>query len=496
MNRVTVDFDHSKGIINPNLYGHFSEHIGGVFYDGLWVGEDSSVENYDGFRKSLVDSFRKIHPPILRWPGGCFAETYDWRDGIGKRENRPVRVNWWYLRDRRTESNAVGTHEFMRLCRMVGAEPYFAANMTSTTPLHIRDWVEYCNLPANITTLTRERAQNGDVEPFNVRYWGIGNENWGGGGQMTPETCADKFIQYTTILTSLGMPDLRFIMCGGLRLDWTQRLMKQWASRDYYEARPYGLSIHHYTAPNPKDDPRTFDENGWYTDMESAVSVEKYLLDNRAVMDAYDPERKITLVLDEWGNWHMDGTGPSKGYNLFEQQINMRDAVVTALSLNIFNNQCDILGMANVAQLCNNLHTLYLAHGHDFTETANYHVFDMFQGHQGGEQLHTIVSCQRHDMPDGKSLDMISASASRKDGKLTLTLANLDVGTSQDVCIAGLGQSLCGKGTLRLLYHADPHTCNTFENPHAVEPVSRNIDVHDGMTVTLPPASVAALTVE
>jgi len=490
MNTITVLFDRSKGMIAPEIYGHFSEHIGGVFYDGLWVGEDSGVENYGGFRKALVDSFKRIAPPVLRWPGGCFAETYDWRDGIGPRAERPVRANWWYSRDHRTESNAVGTHEFVRLCRLVGAEPYFAANMTTLTPLHIRNWVEYCDFPANLTTLAGERGANGDPEPFNVRYWGIGNENWGGGGQMTPETCADKFIQYTTVLNSLGL-DLRYIMCGGLRLDWTQRLMREWASRDYHETVPYGLSIHHYTSPKPLDDPHTFDENGWYSNMRSAVSVEKYLLDNRAVMDAYDPDRKITLILDEWGNWHREGTGPSRGYNLFEQQSNMRDAVVTALSLNIFNNQCDILGMANVAQLCNNLHCLFLARGNDFTETPTYHVFDMFQNHQGGEQLHTIVSCNARD-----ELELISASASRRDGRLTVTLANLDVSASQDVRLSGLGQPLCGRGELRLLRHADPHTCNTFENPHAVEPSAQTVDVTDGMTLTLPAASVAALAVE
>ena len=205
MSRITIDLSHSRGTINPNIYGHFSEHIGGVFYDGLWVGEDSKIENIRGFRKAAVDSFKKIHPPVLRWPGGCFAETYDWRDGIGPRSQRPRRMNWWYYCDGRVESNQVGTHEFMDFCRMVGAEPYVAANMTSVTPLHIRDWIEYCNLPQGLTTLTDERAANGSPEPFNVRFWGIGNENWGGGGQMSPELCAREFVRYTTICRSLGV---------------------------------------------------------------------------------------------------------------------------------------------------------------------------------------------------------------------------------------------------------------------------------------------------
>ena len=237
MHQITIDFAHSKGTINPNIYGHFSEHIGGVFYDGLWVGEDGKVENIRGFRKALVDSFKKINPPVLRWPGGCLAETYDWRDGIGPREKRPRRVNWWYAWDGRIEPNHIGTHEFMDFCRMVGAEPYFAANMTTVSPLHIRNWIEYCNLPAGLTTLTDERAANGSVEPFNVQFWGIGNENWGGGGQMTPEMCAREYIRFTTVCRGLGVENMKFILCGpnGDDVEWTRRVMKEWGNRKWQE---------------------------------------------------------------------------------------------------------------------------------------------------------------------------------------------------------------------------------------------------------------------
>ncbi|MEG1775655.1 MAG: alpha-L-arabinofuranosidase, partial [Clostridia bacterium] len=211
MKHIRVAFDQSQGTISKHIYGHFAEHIGGVFYDGLWVGEDSKVENVHGFRKALVDSFKQINPPNLRWPGGCFAETYDWRDGIGPREQRPTRVNWWYSHDHRLESNHVGTHEFMELCGMLGAEPYVAANMPSLTPMHIRNWMEYCNFPAGSTTLAKERGQNGHEEPFNVKYWGIGNENWGGGGQMSPEMCAREFVKYATVCNSLDKGGRKFI---------------------------------------------------------------------------------------------------------------------------------------------------------------------------------------------------------------------------------------------------------------------------------------------
>lgn len=498
MAKITVNFNNSCGTIAPELYGHFSELIGGVFYDGLWVGEDSKIDNIHGFRKSIVESFKKIAPPVLRWPGGCFAETYDWRDGIGPREHRPRRVNWWYYCDGRIEANQIGTHEFMSLCRLVGAEPYLAANMTSVTPMHVRDWIEYCNMPAGTTTLADERAANGDAEPFNVRYWGIGNENWGGGGQMTPEHCADEFIRFTTVSRPLMPLNLRFIMCGanGHDLDWTRRLMKQWASRPWYETPAWGVSVHYYNnALSGKDDVR-FDEAGWYDELFRADYMRHIVDDHRAVMDEYDPERKLKMVVDEWGNWHIDGTGPSKGYNLFEQQSNMRDAAVAAMTLNLFNNRCDVVGMANVAQLCNNLHSLYLAGGEHVVETPNYHVFDMFQGHKGGKQIQTTVEARVMESEKYDPLPLLSASASVKDGVLTLTMVNMELNKSVNVSLNALDGSIAGKGKLRVLQHEDPMTCNTFEDPKAVIPTELDIIVADNTCITLPAASVAALTVK
>jgi len=498
MDQICINFSHSLGRIDPALYGHFSEHIGGVFYDGLWVGEDSPIENIRGFRKSLVDSFRRIAPPVLRWPGGCFAETYNWRDGIGPRELRPRRMGWWYRFDHRIESNAVGTHEFMDFCHLVGAEPYIAANMTSLTPLDIQNWIEYCNMPAGLTTLSDQRAQNGSPEPFGVRYWGIGNENWGGGGEMTPEMCADEYIRYTTICDPFGTENLRFIICGanGHDLEWTRRLMKQYASRKGHAVPTYGISIHYYTSSDPQIDHMHFTEEEWYAQIARASFMQRIVDDHRIVMDEFDPQRRIKLIIDEWGNWHKDGTGPSHGYNLFEQQSNMSDACVAALTLNLFNNRCDVMGMANVAQLCNNLHSLYLAGGEHFVETPNYYVFDMFKGHQGGTQLETQVSGAVVSCRDGSNLKTLSASASVKDHVLTLTMANLDVNTGKTVQLSALGQNLCGEGTFTVLSHADPHTCNTFEEPKAVVPVQRRVHLENNGTLELPAASVCALTVK
>lgn len=499
MYKAYIDLKNSRGIIDPKIYGHFSEHIGGVFYDGLWVGENSKVENVRGFRKALVDSFKKINPPVLRWPGGCFAETYDWRDGIGPRDARPCRVNWWYKNDGRLESNQVGTHEFMDFCGMVGAEPYVAANITSTTPQHIRDWVEYCNFPKDSTTLAKERGANGAPEPFNVQYWGIGNENWGGGGQMTPERCADEFLRYATICNSVNISDINFIMCGpnGPDVEWTRRLMKQWASRKWHDAKVYGVSVHYYTSALSGSDECFFkSEDEWYDEIFRAAYLGHVLDIHRAAMDEFDPERKIKMVVDEWGNWHKDGSGPSRGYNLFEQQSTMRDAVVAALSLNIFNNRCDVVGMANVAQLCNNLHSLYLAGGENFVETPNYHVFDMFKGHQGGVQRPVTLHCDELERGGFEPLKNVSASASVKDGVLTLTLANLDVSAGHVIELNGIGGSIAGEADVALLHNDDPNACNTFEAPRTVAPVHEKLTLDAQAAVTLPAASVMAITVK
>lgn len=495
MNRLNIVFSDSKGIINRNIYGHFAEHIGGVFYDGLWVGEDSPVENVRGFRKALVDSFKKLNPPVLRWPGGCFAETYDWRDGIGPRDKRPTRVNWWYSHDHRTESNQVGTHEFVDLCRMVGAEPYFAANMTSTTPLHIRNWVEYCNFPSG-TALSDERRANGAEVPFDIQFWGIGNENWGGGGQMTAEMCAREYVRYSTVINSLDKGKLKFIMCGpnGYDVEWTSRLMKEWAARKWQEAPTYGMSVHYYCGN--AGDPVAFTKDEWYRQLNQADFMRKVLDDHRAAMMPYDPDEKIGIVVDEWGCWHKDGSGPSKGYNLFEQQSSMRDAVVAAHTLNIFNDRCDSVVMANVAQLVNNLHSLYLAAGDKYIETPNYHVFDLYKGHMDARQLRVINSCGQIERDGFAAMPRVSASASEaQDGSVTITMANMEYDQDIKLELMGVDGSIEGKAEIALLRGDVPQAHNTFENPFRVKPTYSAMEMKQGGRVTLPAASVMSLRI-
>ena len=476
MKKVYLIHPKKKGTIAPEIYGHFSEHIGGVIYDGIWVGKDSSVPNIRGFRKDIIEKFKAINPPVLRWPGGCYAEVYDWRDGIG--EDRPTRINWWTYKDGRTEPNEVGTHEFMDFCELVGTKAYFAANLTAVTPMHLRNWMDYCLSPKGSTSLALEREKNGHPEPFDIPYWGVGNENWGGGGHMRPEFYADECRRYATLMHNVSR-EVELYACGSdsSKYDWTHGTVPN------LDDHTTGFAMHYYCGG--AGDPLTFTNEEWDTMMVKAQKMEEILLRNWSIICAHGKQNKLKLVIDEWGCWHPEGTGPSKGYNLFEQQSTMRDAVVSALTLNIFNNHCDKIRMANVAQLCNNLHALFLAGGEHCIVTPTYHVFDMFKGHQGAEAIECIV-------PDNEELSSsISISASEKDGKMLVTIGNLSCTEDTEISLEGVGFCLGAKGRLTLLSHEDMHAHNTFDSPDNVKPSRSEIDLDKPFG--LPKASVAAI---
>ena len=476
MKKVYLIHPKKKGIISPEIYGHFSEHIGGVIYDGIWVGKDSSVPNIRGFRKDIIEKFKAINPPVLRWPGGCYAEVYDWRDGIG--EDRPTRINWWTYKDGRTEPNEVGTHEFMDFCELVGTKAYFAANLTAVTPMHLRNWMDYCLSPQGSTSLALEREKNGHPEPFDIPYWGVGNETWGGGGHMRPEFYADECRRYATLMHNVSR-EVELYACGSdsSKYDWTHGTVPN------LDDHTTGFAMHYYCGC--AGDPLTFTNEEWDAMMVKAQKMEEILLRNWSIICAHGKQNKLKLVIDEWGCWHPEGTGPSKGYNLFEQQSTMRDAVVSALTLNIFNNHCDKIRMANVAQLCNNLHALFLAGGEHCIVTPTYHVFDMFKGHQGAEAIECIV-------PDNEELSCsISISASKKDGKMLVTIGNLSCTEDTEISLEGVGFCLGAKGRLTLLSHEDMHAHNTFDSPDNVKPSRSEIDLDKPFV--LPKASVAAI---
>lgn len=479
MHELYLIYPQPIGLIQPELYGHFSEHIGGVFYDGLWVGKNSSVPNIRGFRKDLVEKLKAIHPPVLRWPGGCFAELYHWRDGIGP--DRPVRKNWWSNWDGRSETNEVGTHEFMDLCEIIGAKAYFAANITSTTPMDICQWMDYCRSPRGTTALALEREKNGHPEPFEVPFWGVGNENWGGGGNMTPQHYAQEFRRYASVMQAMDNT-AEYIACGanGFDYDWTQGVVKDFAGSEKVMS---GLSLHYYCGN--AGDPVAYTEEEWNRLISQAQRMEELLLRHWNIVCGYGMQQHCKLVVDEWGCWHPEGSGPSRGHNLFEQQSTMRDAMVAALTLNIFNRHCDKIRMANVAQLVNNLHSLFLASGSDCIVTPTYHVFEMYQNHQGAQAIQTVIT------ENAEQTSSVSVSASVKEGKTLVTLGNLSCTADAQLKLIGVGRELPENAEAVLLYCEDSHTHNTFEQPDAVQPIRFTVNLRQ--PVCVPKAGVLAL---
>ena len=501
MFRLTVHGDDRIARIEPEIYGHFTEHIGGVFYDGIWVGEDSPVPNIRGLRLGIIEKLKAIGAPVIRWPGGCFAETYDWRDGIGPREDRPTRINWWQSYDGRYEPNSVGTHEFVDFCRLAGAEPYIAANITSLTPLAIRDWIDYCNSPAGSTTLARERERNGSAEPFNVRYWGVGNETWGGGGNMTGETYAHEFRRYAVIMKN-ACRDIELICSGANHSDW------HWANDVLRVLEPSlkkmdGLSLHFYCGS--AGNPLSFTEEEWYRQLRQALDISRAIDRNWGFVVGYGMEKYARLVIDEWGCWHPAGSGPSvhmKEYgidpapnnpdcvgNLFEQQSTMRDGIVAAATLNLFNNNAEKIRMAAVAQLVNNLHSLFLAGGDRLITTPTYHVFDMMKYHMGGEALR-VSGDTGEILREKYSVPNLSVSASVREGVLSVTLANLSVTEAAGVSLELSGLIPEREAEIFMLTAGDPHACNTYDEPEKVC-LSRSTVSFDG-SLTVP--AFSALT--
>jgi len=505
MYKLHIHGDDVIAKVEPEVYGHFTEHIGGVFYDGIWVGEDSKIPNIRGLRLELIEKMRQINAPLIRWPGGCFAETYDWRDGIGPREKRPTRINWWKNWDGRYERNEVGTHEFVDFCRLCGAEPYFAANITSTTPLDIRDWIDYCNSPAGTTSLARLREENGSREPFNIKYWGVGNETWGGGGNMTGEMYAHEYRKYAVIMDNTCR-GLELICSGANHADW------HWPNDvlrivEPSERHMSGLSLHFYCGS--AGHPLHFSEEEWYRQLRQALDIERAINRNWGFVVGYGMERHARLVVDEWGCWHQGGTGPSseidrwgyepapnnqhKAENLFEQQSTMRDAVVAAATLNIFNNNAEKIKMATVAQLVNNLHCLFLTGGENFICTPTFHVFDMMKHHQGANALR--VSGEKGNIARERySIPSVSVSATEKDGEVTITLANLSVTESAEIELSPSAMAFADTAEITVLTSSDPHDCNTYDDPKKVKAVT-NTAAFDGK-VTVPAYSVVTIRVK
>ena len=488
MAQITIDLNDAVGTINPNVYGHFAEHLGWCIYGGIWVGEDSPIPNTDGIRDDVVAALRALKPPVLRWPGGCFADDYHWQDGVGPREARPRRVNIHWGEE--IEPNAFGTQEFVRFCRRVGAEPYICGNVGSGTVRELREWVEYCNFPGD-STLAQQRAADGSAAPLDVTYWGVGNENWGCGGSFSPEDYCAAFRRYATFVRGFGR-QLCVIACGppGNDVEWTTRFFQK-LYRDYWRFNNiHGYAAHYYCGTAGTATEYTTDQ--WYELIAKGLKMEQLVVQQRAAMDAYDPDREIGLIVDEWGTWHpvMEGTNP----RFLHQQNTLRDALVAATTLDIFNRHADKVVMANIAQTVNVLQAMVLTRDAHMLVTPTGHVYEMYAPHQGGTSLRTRIESDGVSFGSGQGgeLAAVSGSASLKGKTLFVTLTNSHATDEVPVTVRLLDGAAASGGTARVL-SGEIHAHNTFERPEAVRPASLDVEVSGSTcTLVLPPASVVA----
>ncbi len=489
---VTIDLDRPIARINPLIYGHFAEHLGTLIYDGFWVGPESPIKNKNGIRTDVVEALKKIKPPVMRWPGGCFADDYHWQDGIGPREGRPRRLN---LHWDGVESNHFGTHEFFELCAQLGCESYICGNVGSGTVREMRDWIEYMNVEQE-TTLTQQRTQNGSPDPLGVFYFGVGNENWGCGGNMSPDYYANEYKRYATYVAAASKNVLFKIACGanGDDYDWTRGFFtnitgNQNQTRDRL-SMVNGFAIHYYcgTAGTATE----YTEAQWYQLLAQALRMEEILLNHRKVMDGFDPRRKVWLIVDEWGAWHrpLASTNP----RWLMQQNTIRDALVAAMTLDIFNRHADIVYMTNIAQVVNVLQALILTDGSRILMTPTYHVYEMYAPHQGGQSLPIQVKSDSilYSPPTGTSqagaVPHVSGSCSRKGSEVTLTLVNAHASENAEVTIKWRGKEALEPRTWQTLVAADIHAHNTFEKPGEV--VLHQQKIESCERLVLEPASV------
>jgi len=521
---VEVLVNEPLGTIAPEMQGHFTEHIGSVVYNGIWVGEDSPIPNVGGVRKALVEHMRRLRAPVIRWPGGCFADSYNWRDGIGSRSKRPVRTNFWDndaqlahapAGPQKYDPNTFGTAEFMRFCQLCGAQPYLAANVRSLTPHDFDEWVEYCNSPAGSTTLASTRAQDGSREPFNVTYWGIGNESWGCGGDLRPEEYAVEFRRFTSWVPDYGRA-LRFIASGpgtspsDPQVSWTRGFLANLVgTRPDLLDRLYGLSLHYYCGTTGKGNSLQFSTDEWYQMLGQADAMDTLITQHWQAMGEFDRRRQAKLVVDEWGVWH-SGTPLGPAY-LFSFVPSLRDALVSALTLDIFNRHPEKLAMCNDAQLVNNLNTLFLAMHDRFVPTTIFHVFDMYKSHQGGQAVRMI--CEASSIPyhvessapagamettpvqQTRQFWGLAGSASRQGNTLIVTVVNphvSDASTAEVRLRGGAAKSV----RATVLTAPDIHASNYFDRPDTVVPRDRPTNVSGArFPWTFPAASVTKLEI-
>lgn len=488
-NSITVHAKDPSVLISKHIYGHFAEHLGRCIYGGFYVGENKEIPHTNGVRKDVVDALRKLKVPNLRWPGGCFADTYHWKDGIGPKAERPKIVNVWW--GGVTEDNSFGTHDFLNLCAMIGAEPYLAANVGSGTVQDVMDWVQYVNFEG-VSPMSDLRRRNGREESWNVSYWGVGNEAWGCGGNMTPEYYANIYRQYATFMTDWTNNGKIFRIASGANgpdYHWTEVLM-----RDIPHRMLEGVALHHYSVIDwsEKGPSTEFTEEHYFKTMRAALRMEELVTRHSTIMDKYDPEKDVALVVDEWGGWYDVEPGSNPGF--LYQQNTMRDAMIAGVTLNIFNNHADRVRMANLAQTINVLQAVILTDDEKMILTPTYHVMEMYNVHQDAKLLPVVMKSGNYTWGN-ENLPAISASASVDSAGVThISLVNIDAKKAQDVSIEFLGSTFkTVEGRLLTASRIQDH--NSFEDGDKIKPVPFPKARLKGGTleVALPPFSVVVL---
>lgn len=493
--KIVIYADSGKVNISRHIYGHFSEHLGRCIYDGVWVGADSEIPNINGYNKAVVEALKEIAIPNLRWPGGCFADTYHWKDGIGPRETRPeiVNVHWGGV----TENNSFGTHEFLEFCALLGCEPVICGNVGSGTVREMSEWVEYINSDA-LSPMTRLRKANGQDKPWKVKFWGVGNENWGCGGTMTADFYSDQLRQYGTYCRDYGENKL-FRIAGGANVDdynWTDVIMKDWhKTPGWLQGYMQGLSLHYYTVCHDwsqKGSAINFAEEDWFISLSKTYYMETLVTKHDSIMTRYDPDKKIALVVDEWGNWHDVEPGTNPGF--LYQQNTLRDALVAAINLNIFNNHSDRVRMANIAQMVNVLQSVILTDSVQLVRTPTFYVFKLYKPHHDAKLLPYKIQTENYSM-NNQSIPAVTASASRNaEGTIHLSLTNAFPDKKLTVNCDLRGVSI-SKVRGEIITGSAINSYNDFGKPEQVtiQPfkdarIQKNI-----VTVTLPARSVVML---
>ncbi len=484
------------GKIHKEIQGHFSEHLGRCIYEGLFVKDDSGIDNVNGMRTDVVQALKEMKIPVLRWPGGCFADEYHWKDGIGPVEKRKKMINthWGGV----LEDNSFGTKEFMELCRQLGCETYINGNVGSGTVQEMSEWVEYMTFDG-VSPMADLRKENGNEDPWTVNFFGVGNENWGCGGNMTPEYYANEYRRYQTYVRHYpdsknpNKPRIYKIACGANSADynWTDTVMK--IAGNYMD----GISLHHYTITHDwskKGSATDFTKEEYYMTMKGMVFTDELINKHVAIMDKYDPAKRVGLIFDEWGTWYDVEPGTNPGF--LYQQNTMRDAIVAGTTLNIFNKHCDRVRMANIAQLVNVLQSVILTEGEKMVKTPTYHVFKMYSDHQDNTLVQSSIEKSKVGVGDKMVDDLYESVSKAEDGTVTVTITNLCVDEERTID-AVITDYPVSKITGTVITE-EMHACNTFDNKDVVtEKEFKGFKkTENGFTLTMPACSVVKLTLK